>query len=43
MGISKPDGTFDRDWEWDALAAFARGTRVPRLGIVSGRRRRSRR
>jgi AAA+ ATPase superfamily predicted ATPase len=39
MGIDKPEGTFDRDWEWEALAAFARGTRVPRLGIVSGRRR----
>jgi uncharacterized protein len=39
MGISKPEGTFDRDWEWDSLASFARGTMVPRLGIVSGRRR----
>jgi len=39
MGLAKPQDVFDRAWEWDALAAFARGRRVPRLGIVSGRRR----
>src|SRR5215472_11982769 len=39
MGIPKPDEIFDRTWEWEALASFARGTRVPRLGNVSGRRR----
>jgi uncharacterized protein len=39
MGLSRPDEIFDRVWEWEALAAFATGTRVPRLGIVTGRRR----
>ena len=39
MGIARPDEVFDRSWEWASLSAFARGTRVPRLGIVSGRRR----
>lgn len=39
MGISRPEEVFDRTWEWDSLAAFARGARVPRLGIISGRRR----
>ena len=39
MGIPKPADVFDRDWEWDSLAAFARPGRLPRLGIVSGRRR----
>jgi hypothetical protein len=39
MRIAKPGDVFDRDWEWESLVAFATGTRVPRLGIVSGRRR----
>jgi hypothetical protein len=39
MRIPKPEEVFDRAWEWESLVAFARGTRVPRLGIVSGRRR----
>src|SRR5215472_18827950 len=39
MGIPKPDEIFVRGWEWESLASFARGTRVPRLGIVSGGRR----
>jgi hypothetical protein len=39
MDLSRPEDLFGRGWEWASLAAFATGTRVPRLGIVSGRRR----
>jgi len=39
MAIDKPTEVFDREWEWAALAEFAVAPRVPRLGIVSGRRR----
>lgn len=39
MNIAKPAEVFDREWEWESLAGFARGVKVPRLGIVSGRRR----
>lgn len=39
MAIEKPSEVYDRDWEWEALAEFALSPRVPRLGIVSGRRR----
>jgi uncharacterized protein len=37
---AKPDRIFDRDFEWQQLAAFAeRATARPQLGVVSGRRR----
>lgn len=39
--VTKPDWIFDRDDEWEQLAAWATraGGGRPRLGIVSGRRR----
>lgn len=39
MLVDKPAEVFDRDPEWAALAEFALAPRLPRLGIVSGRRR----
>lgn len=39
MLIDKPAEVFDREREWEALAEFATAPRLPRLGIVSGRRR----
>ncbi|MEE1767447.1 ArsR family transcriptional regulator [Streptomyces sp. JV185] len=36
---AKPDTVFDRDAEWDALAAFACDSRGAGLGVVSGRLR----
>lgn len=39
MKVTKPSEVFDRDREWELLASFALDPRVPRLGIVSGRRR----
>jgi uncharacterized protein len=39
MKVAKPPEVFDRDREWELLASFATDPRVPRLGIVSGRRR----
>lgn len=39
MPPSKPAEVFDRDRDWEVLASFAADRRLPRLGIVSGRRR----
>jgi hypothetical protein len=39
--ILEPERIFARDFEWRHLAGFADGAgRRPRLGVVSGRRRR---
>ena len=38
--MRKPEGIFDRDWEWGELDRFATGSQPGiTLGIVSGRRR----
>ncbi|MFC3503773.1 ATP-binding protein [Micromonospora krabiensis] len=40
MGLTKPTGIFDRDYEWAELARFAADERPgATLGVVSGRRR----
>jgi AAA+ ATPase superfamily predicted ATPase len=39
MLVPRPSDVFDRDHEWEALSEFATSPRLPRLGIVSGRRR----
>src|SRR5690606_17480415 len=38
--LPRPPDTFDREWEWSELTAFATAEGAgPRLGVVSGRRR----
>ncbi|MGH3278140.1 MAG: AAA family ATPase [Trebonia sp.] len=39
MIAMRPPEVFDREHEWEVLASFAGDPRLPRLGIVSGRRR----